>query len=57
MKGRRAHRTGRRLTVTLSPNRQVVIPKQLCEALDLRAGEALQIVLELLVLTLTRGAP
>jgi hypothetical protein len=56
MKGRRARRTGRRLTVTLSPNRQVVIPKQLC-ALDLRAGEALQIVLELLVLTLTRGAP
>jgi AbrB family looped-hinge helix DNA binding protein len=46
MKGRRAHRTGRRLTVTLSPNRQVVIPKQLCEALDLRAGDLLEGSLE-----------
>jgi AbrB family looped-hinge helix DNA binding protein len=29
------------VTVKLSPNRQVVIPKKLCEQLDLRAGDLL----------------
>jgi AbrB family looped-hinge helix DNA binding protein len=46
MEGRRVHQSGRRLTVTLSPNRQVVIPKQLCDALDLRAGDLLEGSLE-----------
>jgi AbrB family looped-hinge helix DNA binding protein len=32
--------------VTLSPNRQVVIPKRLCDELDLKAGNLLEGTLE-----------
>jgi AbrB family looped-hinge helix DNA binding protein len=35
-----------RLTVKLSPNRQVVIPKRLCDALELRAGDLLEGTIE-----------
>ena len=34
------------MTVKLSPNRQVVIPKAICDALDLRAGDLLEGTLE-----------
>jgi AbrB family looped-hinge helix DNA binding protein len=46
MDGRTPSRSARRLTVKLSQNRQVVIPKPLCDALDLRAGDILEGTLE-----------
>jgi AbrB family looped-hinge helix DNA binding protein len=42
MHGLRPCQAERRLTVKLFPNRQVVIPKRLCEELDLRAGDLLE---------------
>jgi AbrB family looped-hinge helix DNA binding protein len=42
MRGPSPDRNERRLTVKLSPNRQVVIPKQLCDELDLHPGDLLQ---------------
>jgi AbrB family looped-hinge helix DNA binding protein len=46
MDGRKSSRPERRLMVTLSPNRQVVIPKRLCDELDLKAGDLLEGTLE-----------
>ena len=46
MDGGTPSRRERRLTVKLSLNRQVVIPKPLCDALDLRAGDILEGTLE-----------
>jgi AbrB family looped-hinge helix DNA binding protein len=46
MPGSRPSRSETRLTVKLSQNRQVVIPKRLCEKLGLRTGDLLDGAIE-----------
>ena len=42
MQGRISRHTDRRHTVKLSPSRQVIIPKPLCEELQLGVGDLLE---------------